>query len=137
MRFSAICLLLFLFTQVATSQNTPSEDVNISYKDSVDIPIKYCLIIPSGKFLSKFIEIQIDYGQEQSLLKNSYIRNEDGSKRQFNSIVQALNYMDSLGWELVKTYSEQETENNFRSYFLFKSDGDATLPINQEHSQIN
>ena len=137
MRFSAICLLLFLFTQVATSQNTTSEDVNISYKDSLDIPIKYCLIIPSGKFLSKFIEIQIDYGQEQSLLKNSYIRNEDGSKRQFNSIVQALNYMDSLGWELVKTYSEQETENNFRSYFLFKSDGDATLPINQERSQIN
>lgn len=132
MRFSTICLLLFLFTQVATSQNTSVEEFNSSSGDSLDIPIKYCLIIPSGKFLSKYIEIQIDYGQEQTLLKNSYIRNKDGSKRTFNSIVQALNYMDSLGWELVKTYSEQETENNFRSYFLFRSDGDAKLPINQE-----
>lgn len=132
MKFSTIFLLLFFFTQVATSQSDPTETMDRTYQDSTDIPVEYCLIIPSGKFLSKYIEIQIDYGQEQAIFKNSYIRDEDGNKRTFNSIVHALNYMDSLGWELVKTYSEQETENNFRSYFLFKSEGDATLPINQE-----
>ncbi|MDN3595251.1 hypothetical protein [Zunongwangia endophytica] len=132
MKFSTIFLLLFFFTQVATSQSDPTETMDRTYQDSTDIPVKYCLIIPSGKFLSKYIDIQIDYGQEQAIFKNSYIRDEDGNKRTFNSIVHALNYMDSLGWELVKTYSEQETENNFRSYYLFKSEGDATLPINQE-----
>ncbi|WBL25052.1 hypothetical protein [Zunongwangia sp. HGR-M22] len=132
MKFSTLFLLLFFFTQVATSQSATKETMDSTYKDRVDIPVKYCLIIPSGKFLSKYIDIQIDYGQEQALFKNSYIRDEDGNKRTFNSIVHALNYMESLGWELVKTYSEQETENNFRSYFLFKSDGDATLPIHLE-----
>ncbi len=54
---------------------------------------KYCLMVPSG---GRKVNIKIDFGNGFEKVKN-----EKGKERDFNSEADALNYMESMGWELV------------------------------------
>jgi hypothetical protein len=50
--------------------------------------------------LSRKININIEYGQPYRT-KNTRVMNDDGNQMQFNSMVEVLNFMSTLGYELV------------------------------------
>lgn len=65
----------------------------------------YAEIVGTGKFMSHKVTIQIDYGQEVKFWGgDNRVRNQDGSKKEFNSMVDAMNYMGALGWEFQQAY---------------------------------
>lgn len=74
-------------------KETESEKI----KDSINYPVKFCLIVATGKMLSNKVDISIDYGQNRSFFENTVVRDEHGKVINFNSVVDALNYMNSLG----------------------------------------
>lgn len=45
--------------------------------------------------------ISIDYGQEQSLFSDKRLRDGAGKVVKFNSFIDAINYMNSLGYEVL------------------------------------
>lgn len=50
--------------------------------------------------LSRKVNIYIDYGQPYKI-KNTRVMDKDGTEMQFNSMIEVLNFMSTLGYELV------------------------------------
>lgn len=65
------------------------------------------MIVATEKVLSSKINIIVDFGQETHLLdfKDNRLRNEAGKPIAFNSVIDALNYMATQGWEFVNAYA--------------------------------
>ena len=75
--------------------------------DTISITKKfvYCEIIGTGSLFSTKVKIDIDYGQEVSFWnQDRRLKDENGKSVKFNSMVDALNYMGTLGWEFVQAY---------------------------------
>ncbi len=65
----------------------------------------FCEIVEQSKY-NKKVKVIIDFGQEREKSKNKQtIVDESGNPIQFNSKIDALNYMSALGWEFVQAYT--------------------------------
>ncbi len=65
------------------------------------------------------VKIDIDYGQEVSFWnQDRRLRDENGKSVKFNSMVDALNYMGTLGWEFVQAYVVTVGQQNVYHWLL-------------------
>ena len=61
----------------------------------------YCLFSSAPVTLSEEIYVDVDYGQSARLLSlDRRLYDENGKALKFNSLMDAVNYMGTLGWEL-------------------------------------
>ena len=98
MKTKSLLLLIFLVLSI-----TVNAQVNI---DSLNTK-GYCQIVGTAKaFNPHKCTIQIDYGQEQKWFKQNarQLRDTEGNKIVFNSMIDALNYMMQLGWKFEQAY---------------------------------
>lgn len=67
----------------------------------------YCEIVEYNLLSSKNIKVLIDFGQERTstLLNKNILVDAQGNDIMFNSKIDALNYMDSLGWHFLQAYT--------------------------------
>ncbi len=108
-----LAMMLSLFAFAGNTQ-VIVEEVNIN-----ELDIKYVELVGRGKAFSLKMKIIVDYGQEFSF-KSQAIRSADGTKAEFNSMIDALNFMDANGWELISNYVVRtDTEVTVR-YILHK-----------------
>jgi hypothetical protein len=92
------------------------------FSQSQDSIFQYCQVRIVGKIMTSKINIQVDYGQEQKIFdKGSFVKDENGEIRAFNSIAHALNYMGSLGWRVVQGYMIGADPSLYDSYFLMET----------------
>lgn len=64
--------------------------------------VKICEMIVGRKTFSKTVEVSIDYGQLAG--EGKEVRDPETKKvRQFNSVVDAMNFMESNGWSYVNS----------------------------------
>lgn len=110
--FLLILLLpIFCNAQTALTDSTKAKEV-------------YCMVIATGKLFSNKVSIQVDYGQVTSWWKGNHgdvIKNDKGEVLNFNSVIDALNYMASQGWIFVNAYSLSEgTSGKVLNYVLRK-----------------
>lgn len=89
-------------------------------RDSLDYPVKHCLILATSKFLSNKVDITIDYGQDSGYFEDTKIRDSNGKVMNFNSVMDALNYMSSIGWKFIDAYSITIGNHNVY-HFLMES----------------
>ncbi len=70
----------------------------------------------------KNTKVTIDFGQEQRLLSSyQLLTDDDGKTLTFNSQIDALNYMESLGWTFIQVYTEvTPTGVNCTHWLLYK-----------------
>lgn len=64
----------------------------------------YCEIVGTSKMFSKKLTIEVDFGQESTLFSRETLVDENGKPIVFNSMVDAMNYMGTLGWEFEQAY---------------------------------
>jgi uncharacterized protein YoxC len=65
---------------------------------------RYCMVSAIGKLLSSKVTISVDFGESLSLWKDNRIKDEiTGKVKNFNSVIDALNYMGSQGWKYVNS----------------------------------
>lgn len=84
---------------------------------------QYCEVLGmSGVFSSK-VTVTIDFGESKSVWKDNRVKNEDGSVKKFNSMIDALNFMGSDGWKLVNAFPITSGNQNVYHY-VFKKDFD-------------
>ena len=105
--------------------------VLIQFKGSAqtinDIPLKtidveYVEIVGETKAFSSKLTIQLDFGQKNKLWGNKEydLKGEDGKKLEFNSMIDALNFMTKNGFEFVQAYAITISTQNFYHYLLRK-----------------
>lgn len=72
----------------------------------------FCEIVGTQKFAKYQVTVAIDFGQEGAMRSNALggsahknrMVDESGNPIEFNSMVDAMNYMGSLGWEFEQAY---------------------------------
>jgi hypothetical protein len=103
MKKIALIFICVLFTQISFSQVSKN---NLAIDTShVKVNYTYCEILGTGGLFSTKVKIDIDYGQEVSFWnQDRRLKDEQGKSIKFNSMVDALNYMGTLGWEFVQAY---------------------------------
>jgi hypothetical protein len=103
MKRITIALFIILFSQMSFSQ-VSKDNLKV---DSISVTKKYvyCEILGTGSLFSTKVKIDIDYGQEVGFWnQDRRLKDENGKSVKFNSMVDALNYMGTLGWEFVQAY---------------------------------
>ncbi|MGN6619243.1 MAG: hypothetical protein ACTHJ5_18855 [Ilyomonas sp.] len=94
---------------------------------------QYCEVVATGKLFSRKVSIEISFGDFQSIWKDNRLRTEEGRLRNFNNIVDALNYMGRIGWKLVNAFPINEGSGNSVYHFYFKKEFDKSeLDINKQ-----
>ncbi len=89
-----------------------------------DIKVKYIEVIGNQRTMSKKMNIEIEFGQEGNLMgaQNTKIKDEDGNRVLFNSMVDALNFMDKHGYKYLDSYITNHKETNSYHYILVKKE---------------
>lgn len=109
-----LVLAVALFSKVSYSQ-VFVEDVNIN-----DLDIKYIQLVGyNTSMFGKKMEVMVDYGQKAKFMKADGIKDSNGEKIKFNSMIHALNFMKSNGWEFVN-YTEAQVGRKVRFLYLLK-----------------
>ena len=115
-----LALFVFLFLTLCFSKSTVAQSTYQSSRDStVASRYVYCELVGMQKFLSTKVTVVIDYGEETKFFSDNRLRdNETGKVRTFNSMVDALNYMGSNGWEFVQAYVVTNGQQNIYRWLL-------------------
>lgn len=113
-------LLTFLFcTSFFISANSQTvNDIPIE-----DIGVEYIQIIGTSRFLSDKVNIEIDFGQSTKFIGSNTekkIKDEDGKKIKFNSMIDALNFMSQNGYEFIQAFALVEGNEKEYHYLLKK-----------------
>ena len=81
---------------------------------------QYCELVGTAKFMSLTkVQVSIDYGEDTKLFADTRIKNDEtGKVEDFNSMVDALNYMGQDGWEFVQAYVVTSGNQNIYRWLL-------------------
>ena len=81
----------------------------------------FCDLISRKKFLGTDERISINYGKRDSLwLDNNMYTLMSNDLKNFNFIIDALNYMGNEGWKVINSYSSSENSYTVEHYILQK-----------------
>lgn len=86
-----------------------------------EIDVEYVQIVGTSKLLSTKLTIEIDFGQRTKLFssgKETIVKDEDGKAVDFNSMIDALNFMSKNGYEFVNAYAISVGNQNVYHYLL-------------------
>jgi hypothetical protein len=81
----------------------------------------YCMIMGTRMLLSNKVTITVDYGQTQKIFSDTRIKDETGNVEKFNSMIDALNYMNEKGWVFVNAYPIS-TSNSLVYHYILKKE---------------
>lgn len=109
-----LALLVFPLPLLAQTVNgVPLKDINVEYVQ----------IVGTSRLLSNKVSVEIDFGQENSYWtqKDTQLRDANNKLITFNSMIDALNFMTSHGYEFVQAYAvSMQNNQNVYHYLLRK-----------------
>lgn len=83
----------------------------------------FCELLGSGKFMSNKVTVTVDFGQKTKFWTGNakqYLVDENGEKLEFNSMVDAMNYMGKRNWVLEQAYVVTTNNQNVYHWLLSK-----------------
>ncbi|MDX9854410.1 MAG: hypothetical protein RBS81_11560 [Tenuifilaceae bacterium] len=96
-----------------------SQTVNGISLDKIDAT--YIDIVEYKKFVSDKVNILLDYGQRSHIIYNEeqFVKDKNGKDMEFNSIIDALNFLSKYGYEYIDSYITVSKESS-TCHFLLK-----------------
>lgn len=85
----------------------------------------FCELLGSTKFMSSKVNVTIDFGQSVSFWSGNSkqgLVDENGKAIEFNSMVDAMNYMGALGWVFEQAYVVTSSGNQNVYHWLLSKD---------------
>jgi len=80
---------------------------------------EYCMVLATSNLLGTRVTISVDHGQEVKLFRNTgVVRDDEGKLKKFNTVIDALNYLNEDGWLFVDAYSVTVGNQNVYHYML-------------------
>ncbi|GAB4039414.1 hypothetical protein [Spirosoma gilvum] len=80
-----------------------SQQIANAQSDTTKIE-QYCQVVANRNFFSNKVVIDIDFGEEKSLLREYWVKEYGGKVRKFNTIIDALNFMGKEGWVFINAF---------------------------------
>ena len=117
--------LIFLFVLSLASHLDCISQVIVEGKNINEMKtIKLCEVVGVAKFLSNKVTIRIDYGQKTKFAssKGTKVTTKSGNDITFNSVIDALNYMENNGWERVDSYTLTSGNTNVYHHLFRKKE---------------
>lgn len=111
-----ILLLITLFSYAISLKAQTVNDIPIK-----DIDVEYVQIVGTSKLFSTKLTVQIDFGQRTKFFssgKETIVKDEEGKALDFNSMMDALNFMSKNGFEFVNAYAITMGNQNVYHYLL-------------------
>jgi len=78
----------------------------------------YAELLGTSKLFSDKVTVSIDFGQNTSFFEDTRLRDDTGKVIVFNSMVDAMNWMGSQGWEFVQAYVVTIGQQNVYHWLL-------------------
>jgi hypothetical protein len=119
-----ITILITIFLSIQLSAQVIIDGVNINELEDVHI----VQLLAKGSLFSNKVSIVVDYGQFKKWndAKGSKFLDKDGKKKKFNTVIEAINFMENNGWEykdaLVITVDSFSGKQNVYHYYFRKKD---------------
>lgn len=87
-----------------------------------DIDVEYVQIVGTSKMFTKKVTVELDFGQETKFFSNKTLRvlDEKGVQVEFNSMIDALNFMSKNGFDFVTAYAITMVPNSNVYHYLLK-----------------
>ncbi|WP_190242700.1 hypothetical protein [Hymenobacter lapidiphilus] len=111
----AFLFITFLFYGLTLQAQTVN-DVPLK-----DIDVEYVQIVGTSKLMSTKLTIEIDFGQKTKFFssgKETIVKDADGKAVDFNSMIDALNFMSKNGYIFVNAYAITVSSQNVFHYLL-------------------
>ena len=121
----AISTIIFLMISAAytcTAQNYPKIYVESEYLNDIE-GLKYIQVLGERAGfagLGKKVKVSIDIGQKNASWSKATLKDENGDKLKFNSVIDALNALYSQGWELKDSYVLTVSNQNIYHHIFEK-----------------
>lgn len=117
-------LILFLVLLTISLGTGYSQSVNGKPLSKIDV--EYVQIVGIAKAFSTKLSVRIDFGQESKSFssKQTQIRDRKGKAKIFNSMIDALNFMNKNGYDFVQAYTATFNNQNEHYYLLRKRNKD-------------
>lgn len=100
-----IPVFLLAFTITAFSQDNPK--------------FVYAEIVRNGRLFGNKINIVLDFGQQMKIFDNR-LRDSSGKLREFNTMIDALNFMAKQDWEFIQAYTVFYSSENNEIHYVIK-----------------
>jgi hypothetical protein len=100
-----------IFAQTAKADSITKWDKSLQTEE-------YVMVTATAKPFSSKVSISLDYGQSVKPFSGNYVQDENGRAVFFNSVVDALNYMNSQGWEFINAYTITVSNQNVYHYLM-------------------
>ena len=113
-----LVVIMMVFLPMLSLAQVNVDGIDINRLDHV----KYIELVSISRFLSNKVVISIDYGQAVRIGENQRIKDRKGKNRTFNSVIDALNFMDKNGWEYLNFYVLNNRDANEIHYLLRKKE---------------
>ncbi len=103
----------------------------------------YAELIGETNLMKTKVTISIDFGQQVSFWQQhaqKQLVDQNGKEMKFNSMVDAMNYMGTLGWEFEQAYVVTIGQQNVYHWLMSKlvdEEGAATEGINTKQNFID
>lgn len=117
-----IIIALLTIANVAMAQENNLFSSAVPEETTENTTFFYAEIVGMANFGgNKIASVNIDFGQAKKYGEDIRLRNEDGSVKKFNSMVDAMNWMGSMGWEFVQAYVVAVGNQNVYHWLLKKN----------------
>jgi hypothetical protein len=118
MKILSVFSIIFFISFSLKGQDTLKYFVNGVPLDSINT--EYVRIVGTAKFLSTKVTVELEFGQYNSIWKDSDTRVTDnlGKRLELNGMVDALNFMFANGYEFVTAYAITVNNQNVYHYLL-------------------
>lgn len=116
-----LTVVLILITWGSFSLNAQTVDgVSLS-----DTNAAYLQILIQSKVFSKKVTVEVDFGQDTSnaRVNGSQVSDLRGKVIEFNSVVDALNFFDQLGYEFIESNRSHSERIEVNQYLLRRKRG--------------
>jgi len=131
-------IILITMISLITNANLFSQTVNNIPFEEIDV--EYVQIVGTSKLMSTKLNIDIDFGQENSVWtnKDTQLRDENGKKIVFNSMIDALNFMAKNGYEFLDANAFTHGGQNVYHFMLKRKNRENIVATNPDKSnQVN
>lgn len=84
--------------------------------------VHFVRLLAFSKPFSSKVVITIDYGQPAKISESQAIQNSDGKAQNFESVIDAMNFMYFNGWNYVDLYVAEVGGQNVHHYLFEKKE---------------
>ena len=112
---------LLIIALLSISTLTKAQSVLVDGTDINAMDISYCELVGynTGAFTKK-LNVYVDYGQKNKLGVEVVITDANKKPILFNSMIDALNFMNKNGWEFESTYAVNDAGLGSVYHYLLK-----------------